>query len=159
MRQFESRLTRGATPLATTIVAGDPTDDARLVLASGLTAAGYQVRVASTGDELLHEARSDDVGLIVAEVNLACTDGSCAIELLKGTAELRHIPILAYATSGRVVSEARALASGANRFVGDPCQLGAMFDIVASLLRPEPCVTEPYDRASGTTLLNPEHAW
>ena len=47
---FESRLTRGPAPLSTIVVAGDPNEDARLILASGLTYAGYRLRLAGTGD-------------------------------------------------------------------------------------------------------------
>ncbi len=139
---FESRLTRGAARLSTIVVAGHPDEDARLVLAAGLTYAGYRVRLAGTGDELLREARTDDVSLVVAEVGLVCTDGSCAIEVLKRTPELRHIPVVAYSVRERVVSEARALASGADGFLADPTHLSGVFDIVASMHEPAACAAE-----------------
>jgi CheY-like chemotaxis protein len=133
---FESRLTRGASPLSTIVVAGHPDQDARLILAAGLTYAGYRLRLAGTGDDLLREARSEDVSLIIAEVGLPCADGPCTIEVLKRTPELRHIPVLAYSASARVVSEARALSSGADRFLGDPTRLSDVFDVVASMHAP-----------------------
>jgi DNA-binding response OmpR family regulator len=130
---FESRLTRGPAPLSTIVIAGDPDEDGRLILAAGLTYAGYRVRLAGTGDELLRESRGDDIGLVIAEVDLPCADGPCAIEVLKRTPELWHIPVLAYAAATRVVGEARALASGADRFLGDPAHLSGLFDVVASM--------------------------
>ena len=130
---FESRLIRGPAPLSTIVVAGHPDEDARLILASGLTYVGYRVRLAGTGDELLREARADDVSLVIAEVGLACADGPCAIEVLKRAPELRHIPVLAYSAPRRAVDEARALASGADRFLADPTHLTALFDVVASM--------------------------
>jgi DNA-binding response OmpR family regulator len=133
---FESRLTRGTAPLSTIVVAGDPDEDARLILAAGLTYAGYRIRLASTGDELLREARADDVSLVIAEVGLPCARGACAIEVLKGMPELWHIPVLAYSARARVVSEARALSSGADRFLGDPAHLSGVFDVVASMHAP-----------------------
>jgi CheY-like chemotaxis protein len=133
---FESRLTRGPAPLSTIVVAGAPDEDARLILASGLTYAGYCLRLAGTGDELLREARADDVSLVIAEINLPCAAGPCAIEALKRTPELCAIPVLAYSTPARVVSESRALASGADRFVGDPAHLSGVFDVVASMHKP-----------------------
>jgi CheY-like chemotaxis protein len=133
---FESRLTRGPAPLSTVVVAGNPDEDARLILASGLAYAGYRLRLAFTGDELLREARADDVSLIIAEVGLLCADGPCAIEVLKRTPELRHIPVLAYSAPTRAVSEARALAAGADRFLPDPTHLSGVFDIVASMHEP-----------------------
>jgi DNA-binding response OmpR family regulator len=133
---FESRLTRGPAPLSTIVIAGDPDEDARLILASGLTYAGYRVRLAGNGDELLREARADDVSLVIAEVDLSCAEGRCAIEVLKRTAELRHIPVLVYSAPSRAVSEARARSSGADRFIGDPAHLSGVFDVVASMHEP-----------------------
>jgi CheY-like chemotaxis protein len=133
---FESRLTREAAPLSTIVVAGDPDEDARLILAAGLTYAGYRLRLAGTGDDLLREARADDVSLVIAEIDLPCTEGPCAIEVLKRTPALRHIPVLAYSATARVVSETRALSSGADRFLGDPAHLSGVFDIVASMHEP-----------------------
>ncbi len=135
---FESRLTRGPAPLSTIVVAGDPHEDARLILASGLTYAGYRLRLAGTGDELLREARADDVSLVIAEVGLPCAEGPCAIAALKRTPELRHIPVLAYSAPARAVDEARALSSGADRFLADPTRLSGLFDVVASMHVPPP---------------------
>ena len=144
---FESRLTRGPAPLSTVVVAGDPDEDARLILASGLTYAGYRVRLAGTGDELLREARSEDVSLVIAEVGLPCAEGPCAIEALKRAPELRHIPVLAYSAPARAVDEARALSSGADRFLADPTHLSGLFDIVASMHVPPPRGVETASRA------------
>jgi DNA-binding response OmpR family regulator len=133
---FDTRPTRGRTPLSSIVVAGDPDEDARVILASALTYAGYRLRLAATGDELLREARAKDVTLVIAEVDLTCAEGPCAIEVLKRTPELRHIPVLAYAARTRVVSEARALSSGADRFVGDPTNLSGVFEVIALMRQP-----------------------
>ncbi len=133
---FESRLTRRPTPLGTIVVAGDQDEDSRLILASGLTYAGYRIRLAGTGDELLHEARADDVSLVIAEVDLPCADGPCAIGVLKRTPALQHVPVVAYSAPARVISEARALASGADRFVGDPAHLSGVFEALALIHEP-----------------------
>jgi CheY-like chemotaxis protein len=130
---FESRLTRGAAPLSTIVVAGNPDEDARLILAAGLTYAGYRLRLASTGDELVREARSDDVSLIIAEVGMPCAEGTCAIVAIKLSLDLRHIPVLAYSAPARAVSVVRALAAGADRFLEDPAHLSGVFDVVASM--------------------------
>jgi CheY-like chemotaxis protein len=133
---FESRLTRGAAPLSTVVVAGNPDEDARLILAAGLTYAGYRLRLASTGDELVREARSGYISLIIAEVDMRCAEGRCAIVAIKQSPELRHIPVLAYSSPARPVSEVRALAAGADRFLEDPAHLSGVFDIVESMHAP-----------------------
>jgi CheY-like chemotaxis protein len=120
------------------LVAGDPSEDAPSTLAAALDYAGYNVRRASTGDELLQDARGGDVSLIIAEVDFPCTDGGCAIEALKRAPALRGIPIVAYSSVARVVSETRALSSGADRFLADPTDLSGMFYIVGSLHNSNP---------------------
>ena len=148
MRQsFESRLTRAFLPFRTILVAGDAADDGRLILAAGLTYAGYGVRLADTGDDMLRQASADGVSLVVAEVDLTCADGPCAIEILKRTPELRHIPVLAYAARTRVVSEARALSSGADRFVGDVANLSGVFEVL-TLMRHSAPVADREARAA-----------
>jgi CheY-like chemotaxis protein len=133
---FESRLTRGAAPLSTIVVAGNPDEDARLILAAGLTYAGYRLRLASTGDELIREARSGYISLVIAEVDMPCAEGRCAIVAMKQSLDLQHIPVLAYSAPARPVSEVRALAAGADRFLEDPAHLSGVFDIVASMHAP-----------------------
>ena len=140
---LDSRVPREAAPLSTIVIAGDPDEDARLLLACALRYAGYGVRLAGTGDELLREARADDVSLVIAEVDLTCADGPCAIEVLKHTPELRHIPVLAYAARTRVISEARALSSGADRYVGDPAQLSGVFEGIAFMHQPAAAADAP----------------
>ncbi len=135
---FESPLPRGPGPLTTIVVAGDPLEDARLLLASALTCVGYVVRLASTGDELLQEAHAEGVSLVIAEVDLTCADGPCAVEALKRTPDLRHIPVLAYAAATRVISETRALSSGADRFLGDHANLSDVFEVIALLHQSAP---------------------
>jgi len=130
---FESRVIRDPAPLNTIVVAGNPAEDARLILASGLAKVGFHTRLAGTGDELLREARADGVDLVIAEVGLACADGPCAIEALKRAPDIRHIAVVVYCASGRVISKARALLSGADRFIGDPTHLGGVFEAVTSM--------------------------
>jgi CheY-like chemotaxis protein len=136
---FEFQLTSRPAPLSVIVVAGDPDEAARVMLAARLTYGGYSLRLAATGDDLLREARADDVGLVIAEVDLPCADGPCAIEVLKRTPELRHIPVLAYSTRARSVGEARV--SAADQFLGDAAHLSGVVGVVASM--PEPAAGVP----------------
>jgi CheY-like chemotaxis protein len=137
---FESHLTSRPAPLSVVVVAGDPNEASRLILAARLTHGGYLLRLAGTGDDLLREARADDVGLVIAEVDLPCADGPCAIEVLKRTPELRHIPVLAYSARAQSVGEAQA--SGADQFLGDAAHLSGVVDVVASIYEPATGVPE-----------------
>lgn len=130
---FESRLTQGPAPLGGVVIAGDPASDARLVLSAALRSAGYRLRLADSGDDLLREAMADDVNLAIIDVDLACPDGRSAIEALKSTYSPRAIPILAFGGASAGIPEARAVAAGADRFLRNPADLATLFHVVASM--------------------------
>jgi CheY-like chemotaxis protein len=131
---FKSRLTHGPAPLNAIVLAGSPDRDARLILLSALTHAGYRVRLANTGGDLLREAMGDGVDLIVSEIRMQSAKGSCAIQALKLDPELQHIPVIAYSESGAVGDEAWAHSVGADAFLRNPANVAALFDTVASML-------------------------
>jgi CheY-like chemotaxis protein len=130
---YEARLTRGAPPSSIILLAGHSENEARRVLAAALAAAGYRVRVAETGDELLHDDLAD-VSLIVAQVQLPCRDGPCAIQLFSAHRGSTRVPVLAYSTHALPADEAWALAAGAQRFLRDPFDLLTIFDTIAAML-------------------------
>ena len=131
---FTSRLNHGTAPLNAVVLAGSPDHDARLIILSALTHAGYRVRLANTGDDLLREAMGDGVDLVVSETRMPCAKGACAIQTLKLAPELRHLPVIAYSDSGTLEDEMWASAVGANAFLRNPANVAALFDTVASLL-------------------------
>lgn len=133
-QRFESRLTHGAPPLKAIVLAGIADDDARLVLLSALTFAGYRVRLASTSEDLLREALGDGVDLILSDIRLKSANGSSAIKLLKNVRELQHLPVLAYSSSAAPGDDSLARSMGADAFLRNPADLATLFDTVAPLL-------------------------
>lgn len=132
---FESRLTHGPTPSSSAIVlAGAGSEDARLVLLSALTFAGYRVRLANTSEDLLREALGDGVDLVLIDIHLKSANGRSAVENLKRGRELQHLPVLAYSSSGGPGDEAFAHSVGADAFLRNPADLAALFDTVAPML-------------------------
>jgi CheY-like chemotaxis protein len=132
--RFESRLTHGPAPLTSIVLAGNAELDARLILLSALTFAGYRVRLAGTSDDLLRESLGDGVDLILCDIHLKCANGDSAIEALKHVRELKHLDVLAYSSSAAPSDAAFAHSVGADAFLRNPADLVALFDTVASML-------------------------
>jgi two-component system chemotaxis response regulator CheY len=132
--RLESRLTHGPAPLTSIVLAGKAELDARLVILSALTFAGYRVRLAGTSDDLLRESLGDGVDLVLSDIHLKCANGDSAIDALKHVRELKHLGVLAYSSSPAPNDEAFARSIGADAFLGNPADLAALFDTVASML-------------------------
>ena len=130
---FQSLLTHGPAPVSCIVVAASPDSDARVILAAALTSAGYRLRLADSGDDLLREAMANDVGLAIVDVNLTRADGESAIEALRHARKPSDLPILAFDSVPAALTAPRARALGADRFLRSPSDLRDLFSVVATM--------------------------
>jgi two-component system cell cycle response regulator DivK len=102
------------------ILAVDDQEDNRRILRDLLTAAGYQVIEATTGEEAVAKAEAEVPDLILMDIQLPGIDGYEATRRIKAIPRLRAIPLIvvtSYALSG---DEAKAVAAGADGYVSKP---------------------------------------
>lgn len=102
------------------ILVVDDHEDNRRILRDLLTAAGYEILEAETGEDAVASAESHVPDLILMDIQLPGMDGYEATRRIKGNPALRHIPLIvvtSYALSG---DEAKALAAGADAYVAKP---------------------------------------
>jgi len=95
-------------------------EDARRIIRDLLTANGYTLLEASTGEEGLVLAERDKPDLILMDIQLPGLDGYEVARRIKANAALHHIPIIAvtsYALSGE---DQRAAAAGCDGYVAKP---------------------------------------
>ncbi|HZT47711.1 MAG TPA: response regulator [Hyphomicrobiaceae bacterium] len=95
-------------------------EDNRAILRDLLSQAGYDLIEAADGGKGVELARSERPDLILMDIQLPVLDGYEATRQIKGTAELKSIPIIAvtsYALSG---DEAKARAAGCDGYVTKP---------------------------------------
>ena len=130
---FQSLLTQGPAPLSCIVIAASPDSDARVILAAALTSAGYRLRLADSGDDLLREAMASDVSLAIVDVNLKRSDGESAIEALKHARNPSDVPILAFDSVPAALTAPRSRALGADRFLRNPSDLRDLFSVVATM--------------------------
>jgi DNA-binding response OmpR family regulator len=103
-----------------------------------LTAQGFDVIVASTGEECLHLAASEQPDLMVLDMVMPGVDGFAVLQRLRDSDGLpgrSRLPVIA--CSAHNSAAARAINLGAVDFISKPFQPGEMADrIRAAIARP-----------------------
>ncbi len=95
-------------------------EDNRRIMNDTLSAAGFEVIEAVTGDEGVAMAESERPDLILMDIQLPGIDGYEATRLIKAKPALRHIPIIvvtSYALSG---DEVKAKEAGCDAYLAKP---------------------------------------
>ncbi len=94
--------------------------DNRQIMNDTLSAAGFEVIEAITGDAGVAMAESERPDLILMDIQLPGIDGYEATRLIKARPALRHIPIIvvtSYALSG---DDVKAKAAGCDAYLAKP---------------------------------------
>ncbi len=95
-------------------------EDNRRIMSDTLSAAGFEVIEAVTGDAGVAMAESERPDLILMDIQLPGIDGYEATRLIKANPELRHIPIIvvtSYALSG---DDVKAKEAGCDAYLAKP---------------------------------------
>lgn len=119
----------------------------RIVLKARLTAAFYDVALASDGAEALRCARANPPDVILMDARMPGIDGFAACRLLKQDPVTRHVPVVVVTAADDPGSRMRALAAGADDFLSKPVNEAALFARLRSLLREKGVVEELRQRA------------
>jgi two-component system cell cycle response regulator DivK len=120
-------------------------DDNRAILRDLLSAAGYALIEARTGEEGLELAERDRPALILMDIQLPVIDGYEATRRIKSNPALQSIPVVAvtsYALSG---DEAKARAAGCDAYVSKPFSPRELLAKIRELLSSgsDPCASRP----------------
>jgi two-component system cell cycle response regulator DivK len=120
-------------------------DDNRAILRDLLSAAGFELIEATTGEEGVILAERERPALILMDIQLPVIDGYEATRRIKRKAALRSIPIIAvtsYALSG---DEAKSRAAGCDAYVSKPFSPRHLLAKVRELLPSggDPCASRP----------------
>ena len=95
-------------------------EDNRKIVRDLLTASGYELVEATTGEEGVDRAESERPDLILMDIQLPGIDGYEVTRRIKANPGLRHIPIIvvtSYALSG---DDKKAFAAGCDGYVTKP---------------------------------------
>jgi two-component system cell cycle response regulator DivK len=120
-------------------------EDNRAILRDLLSAAGYALIEADSGEIGVELAERERPDLILMDIQLPVIDGYEATRRIKSKAALNSIPIIAvtsYALSG---AEAKARAAGCDAYVAKPFSPRQLLAKVRELLPTgsDPCASRP----------------
>jgi len=105
----------------------------RLSLVEALSAEGYKVDAAETGEEALAQCNNTDFDLLVTDLKLPGVNG---LEILKALRnQQRNTPVIMMTAYGDVDTAVDAMRSGAYNFIQKPFKLGEIKLQVRSALR------------------------
>lgn len=117
------------------ILVVDDEEDILELVRYNLSAAGYRVTCAETGEAALEAARSDSPDLIVLDLMLPGISGLEVAKLLKDDKETRPIPIIMLTAKGEERDVVRGLELGADDYVTKPFSPKILTARVRALIR------------------------
>ena len=116
------------------ILVTDDQEDNRRILLDLLSAAGFEVVEAATGEDGVKAAEVHVPDLILMDIQLPGIDGLEATRRIKANPALAHIPVFAVTSFALSGDEARALAAGCDGYVAKPFSPRRILAMVQELL-------------------------
>jgi two-component system cell cycle response regulator DivK len=109
-------------------------DDNVYMLTARLRRRGFEVIVASDGEQGVALACAEAPALILMDLGLPILDGWEATRRLKAALETRGIPIIALSAHAMASDRERAIAAGCDDFDSKPIEFGRLLDKIRALL-------------------------
>ena len=122
----------------TKILYVEDNDDNVYMLRGRLTRAGFEVAVATDGEQGVAMAASEAPDLIVMDLSLPVLDGWEATRRLKGAPATRPIPIIALSAHAMEGDRAKAIAAGCDDYDTKPVDFPRLLEKIRTLLAKEP---------------------
>ena len=122
----------------TKILYVEDNDDNVYMLRGRLKRAGFEVAVATDGEQGVAMAASEAPDLILMDLSLPVLDGWEATRRLKEAPATRAIPIIALSAHAMEGDRAKALAAGCDDYDTKPVDLPRLLEKIRTLLAKEP---------------------
>ncbi len=117
----------------------DDEQEITLVLRSGLSKHGYDVRVAGEGQAALDLFQAWNPDLVISDLSMPNMGG---LKLCKRLREISRVPIIILSVKGDEATKIEALDAGADDYVTKPFAMGEFVARVRAALRRSPEVSE-----------------
>lgn len=106
----------------------------RDMLSRRLIKRGYEVEIATDGEQGVEMARSDGFDLILMDMSLPVMDGWTATRTLKADEETARIPVIALTAHAMAGDQEKALAAGCDDFDTKPVELSRLLGKIEALV-------------------------
>jgi len=113
----------------------DDEQEITLVLRSGLTRHGYDVRVAGEGEAAMDIFRAWTPDLVITDLSMPNMDG---LKLCQRLREISSVPIFILSVKGDEATKVEALDTGADDYLTKPFGMGELLARVRATLRRSP---------------------
>jgi len=122
----------------TKILYVEDNDDNVYMLRGRLTRAGFEVVVATDGEQGVARATSETPDLILMDLSLPALDGWEATRRLKGAPATRAVPIIALSSHAMEGDRARAIDAGCDDYDTKPVDFPRLLGKIRALLAKGP---------------------
>ncbi len=112
----------------------DDSETIRKFISFGLRMRGFQLFLASDGQEALEKLAQNEVELIITDLNMPNMDGFELITNLRQDSVYKHIPIIVLTTESQQEERIRAINSGANSYLIKPFKIDVIVQEIENLL-------------------------
>lgn len=112
--------------MTNSILLVEDNEDNRIIYATALRYAGYEVFEAITGTEGVHQARTHRPDLVLMDISVPELDGWEATAILKADPTTKHIPIIAVTAHALPGDEQRSLQAGCDGYLAKPISPAAL---------------------------------
>ena len=116
--------------MTTKILTVDDSATMRDMLAATLKTAGYDVLLAENGQEGLDVLESNEVDVIITDINMPIMDGFTFIEKLRQDADKLAVPVLILTTENSDEKKKRGRAAGATGWIVKPFDPMKLLEVV-----------------------------
>ena len=109
-------------------------EDNRDMLSRRLTRRGHEVVIAVDGQQGVDMASSAAPQIILMDISLPILSGVEATALIKGSAETRHIPVIALTAHAMAGDREKAMEAGCDDYDTKPVELDRLLGKIDALL-------------------------
>ena len=113
-------MTSTNTTTARTILLVEDNEDNRIIYATALRYAGYNVLEAVTGTQAVQQSRDSQPDLILMDISVPELDGWEATAVLKSDPRTQRIPVVAVTAHALPGDEERSLQAGCDGYLAKP---------------------------------------
>lgn len=99
---------------------------------------GCKIVEAVDGVDALKKLQTEEVDMILTDINMPVMDGLKLVSLVRQNAKTRDLPIIIITTEGAQEDRDRGLALGANAYISKPIQSSHLLKVIGDVLEKAP---------------------
>lgn len=121
--------------MAKTILTVDDSASVRQMVTFTLKGAGYSVVEAVDGEDGLTKLNSNDIGMVITDLNMPKLDGIGFIKKIRANPKTKFIPVIMLTTESQAEKKQDGKAAGATGWIVKPFKPEQLLDVVKKVLR------------------------